>query len=671
MSYFLPNTCQSNARARTLMSDNHDQQSGSNATPGQPAIDGPAVIRNFVRTLPGKPGVYRMLDAKSEVLYVGKARNLKKRVLSYTKLGGHTNRIARMISLTVDMEFITTKSEVEALLLETNMIKKMKPRFNVLMRDDKSFPFILMRRDHDYPQVQKHRGARSIKGDYFGPFASAGSVNRTLNTLQRAFLLRTCSDSVFESRSRPCLLHQIKRCSAPCTGLISRHDYETLVEDASTFLHGKDTNLKEELSVRMEAAAADLDFEHAAVFRDRIGALSHIHLQQGINPSTVDNADVIAAWQESGQTCIQVFFYRGGSNWGNRAYFPRHEKSFEIEDVLEAFVAQFYDNKLPAKSVILSHTLPNGDLMSEALSLRAEHKISILIPQKGEKKALVEQALTNAEEALGRRMAESATQRRLLEGVADTFNLDAPPERIEVYDNSHIQGTNAIGGMIVAGPEGFLKNQYRKFNIKNKDTVPGDDYGMMREVLTRRFARLLKESEPPPPENEIGSVDGPADLPPAAQEKTSNWPDLVLIDGGKGQMSIVEQVFVELGIDNVPLVCISKGPDRDAGLEKFHMPGRAPFMIDPGSPVLYYLQRLRDEAHRFAIGSHRAKRKKAMGASPLDSISGVGGKRKRALLNHFGSARAVSNAALADLEGVEGISKSIAQRIYDFFREET
>jgi excinuclease ABC subunit C len=654
------------------MSDSENNHTADESAPGagDTSVDGPAIIRDFVKRLPGKPGVYRMLDARSEVLYVGKARNLKKRVQSYTKLGGHTNRIARMISLTVDMEFITTKSEVEALLLETNMIKKMKPRFNVLMRDDKSFPFILMRRDHDYPQVQKHRGARSIKGDYFGPFASAGSVNRTLNTLQRAFLLRTCSDSVFESRSRPCLLHQIKRCSAPCTGEISKQDYEALVNDASTFLHGKDTNLKEGLSVRMEKAAADLDFEHAATFRDRIAALSHIHLQQGINPATVNNADVIAAWQESGQTCIQVFFYRGGSNWGNRAYFPRHEKSFETEDVLEAFVAQFYDNKIAAKNVILSHKLANADLLAEALTLRAKHKISILTPQKGEKRRLVEQALTNAEEALGRRMAESASQRRLLEGVADTFNLDAPPWRIEVYDNSHIQGTNALGGMIVAGPEGFLKNQYRKFNIKNKDTAPGDDYAMMREVLTRRFARLLKETEPRAASEPDASAET-TDTLSTDTGKTAAWPDLVLIDGGKGQLSVVEQVFVELGIDNVPLVCISKGPDRDAGLEKFHMPGRAPFMIDPGSPVLYYLQRLRDEAHRFAIGSHRARRKKAMGASPLDGISGVGGKRKRALLNHFGSARAVSNAALADLEAVDGISKSIAQRIYDFFREET
>lgn len=622
-------------------------------------VKGPTVIRNFVRTLPGKPGVYRMLDARSEVLYVGKARNLKKRVQSYTKTGGHTNRIARMISLTVDMEFITTKSEVEALLLETNMIKKMKPRFNVLMRDDKSFPYIVMRRDHDYPQVQKHRGARSIKGDYFGPFASAGSVTRTLNTLQRAFLLRTCSDSVFDARSRPCLLHQIKRCSAPCTGEISKVDYEALVADASAFLDGKDSHLKQELSARMEEAATALDFEHAAVYRDRISALSHIHLQQGINPATVNDADVIAAWQESGQTCVQVFFYRGGSNWGNRAYFPRHEKSYETEDVLAAFVAQFYDNKMPAKSVILSHKLADADLIEEALTLKADHKITLLTPQKGEKLSLVEYALTNAEEALGRRMAESASQRRLLEGVANAFDLDAPPQRIEVYDNSHIQGTNALGGMVVAGPEGFLKNQYRKFNIKDKATTPGDDYGMMREVLTRRFSRLLKEMEKTSESEDVRS-----------QDKPSNWPDLVLIDGGQGQLSVVEDVFVELGIDTVALVCISKGPDRDAGLEKFHMPGRAPFMIDPKSPVLYYLQRLRDEAHRFAIGSHRAKRKKAMNASPLDSISGVGGKRKRALLNHFGSARAVSNAALGDLVAVEGISDSIAQRIYDYFREE-
>jgi excinuclease ABC subunit C len=620
-------------------------------------LDGPRTIAKFVRILPGKPGVYRMQDAKGDVLYVGKARNLKKRVQSYTKMGGHTNRIARMISLTVDMEFITTKSEVEALLLETNMIKKLKPRFNVLMRDDKSFPYILVRRDHKYPQLQKHRGARSLKGDYFGPFASAGSVNRTLNTLQRAFLLRTCSDSVFDARSRPCLLHQIKRCSAPCTGEISPSDYEDLVGEASGFLKGKNTSLKDQLSRKMEAASSALDFEHAAAYRDRIAALSHIHLHQGINPETVNNADVIAAYQESGQTCIQVFFYRGGSNWGNRAYFPRHDKSYEAADVLGAFIAQFYDNKPPAKSLILSHTIADNELLGKALSLKAGHKVSILTPQRGEKLKLIDQAVVNAEEALARRMAESASQRRLLEGVAEAFDLDGVPSRIEVYDNSHIQGTNALGGMIVAGQDGFMKSQYRKFNIKDETITPGDDYGMMREVLTRRFARLLKETE----KGEDGKP----------SQEASAWPDLVLIDGGQGQLSVVEEVFIELGIDNVSLVCIAKGPERDAGLEKFHMPGRPPFMIDPKSPVLYYLQRLRDEAHRFAIGSHRARRKKSMGTSPLDGISGIGGKRKRALLNHFGSARAVSNAALADLEAVEGISSSIAQRIFDHFREET
>lgn len=635
--------------------EDHPLTADSPEGTGTDQLTGPKIIARFVRTLPSKPGVYRMQDVEGEVLYVGKARNLKNRVQNYTRMGGHTNRIARMISRTANMEFIITKSDVEALLLETNLIKKLKPPFNVLMRDDKSFPYILIRRDHDFPQIQKHRGARNIEGDYFGPFASAGSVNRTLNTLQRAFLLRTCTDSVFESRSRPCLLHQIKRCSGPCTDEISREDYDGLVKDSAAFLKGKNTRLKEGLTEKMEAASADLDFEQAAAYRDRIAAISHIHLQQGINPQTVSDADVIAAYQESGQTCIQVFFYRGGSNWGNRAYFPRHDKSYEAVDVLGAFIAQFYDNKPPAKSLILSHDVPDDDLLAEALSLRAGHKISILTPQRGEKRLLVDQAVTNAEEALGRRMAESASQRRLLEGVAEAFNLETIPERIEVYDNSHISGSNALGGMIVAGPEGFMKSQYRKFNIKNEETAAGDDFAMMREVLTRRFARLIKGDD----KNEGKTAgDGPV------------WPDLVIIDGGKGQLSAVEEVFVELGIDTVGLVCISKGPDRDAGMENFHMPGRPSFMIDPKSPVLYYLQRLRDEAHRFAIGSHRARRKKAMTASPLDGISGIGGKRKRALLNHFGSAKAVSNAALVDLEAVEGISKSIAQRIFDFFHEE-
>ncbi|TNE36618.1 MAG: excinuclease ABC subunit UvrC [Alphaproteobacteria bacterium] len=627
-----------------------DSKSQDKAAP----ISGPQVIANFVKTLPPGPGVYRMLDAKGEVLYVGKARNLKKRVSNYTKSGGHTNRIAKMISLTTSMEFVTTRSETEALLLEANLIKKFRPRYNVLLRDDKSFPYILVRRDHPVPQILKHRGARSIKGDYYGPFASAGSVTRTLNVLQRGFLLRTCSDSTYESRTRPCLLYQIKRCSAPCTGEISVEAYNELVDQAEDFLKGKDRKIHDEMTRRMEAAAEALDFETAATYRDRVKALSHIHLQQGINPSTVSEADVIAAHAEGATTCVQVFFFRSGQNWGNRAYFPRHDKGHSTAEVLSAFVSQFYDNKPLPRQIILSEAIEDMDLMAEAFTLRSERKIEILVPQRGEKRQLVEHAIANAREALERRMAESATQRQLLEGVAEIFDMEAPPERIEVYDNSHIQGTNALGGMVVAGPEGFIKNQYRKFNIKDPDITPGDDYAMMHEVLTRRFSRLLKET-----------------ASSESDERPANWPDLVLIDGGAGQLSVAEEVFNDLGLENVTLVSIAKGPDRDAGLEKFHMPGRAPFMIDPKSPVLYYLQRLRDEAHRFAIGSHRARRKKAMGTSPLDEIPGIGGKRKRALLNHFGSARAVSNAALADLEAVEGISKSMAERIYGHFRANT
>ncbi|TNE57977.1 MAG: excinuclease ABC subunit UvrC [Alphaproteobacteria bacterium] len=615
---------------------------------------GPQVIARFVKMLPSGPGVYRMLDAKGEVLYVGKARNLKKRVSSYAKSGGHTNRIAKMISLTASMEFVTTRSETEALLLEANLIKKFRPRYNVLLRDDKSFPYILVRRDHDVPQILKHRGARSIKGDYYGPFASAGSVTRTLNVLQRGFLLRTCSDSTYESRTRPCLLFQIKRCSAPCTGEISVQGYNELVDQAEDFLKGKDRKIHDAMTRRMEEAAEALDFETAAVYRDRVKALSHIHLAQGINPNTVSEADVIAAYTEGAATCVEVFFFRSGQNWGNRAYFPRHDKAHSTAEVLSAFISQFYDNKPLPKQIILSEAIEDMDLMAEAFTLRAEHKIEILVPQRGEKRSLVEHAIANAKEALERRMAESATQRQLLEGVADLFDMEAPPERIEIYDNSHIQGTNALGGMVVAGPDGFIKNQYRKFNIKDPNVAPGDDYAMMREVLTRRFSRLLKEA---------ASSD--------SDERPANWPDLVLIDGGAGQLSVTEEVFKDLGVENVTLVSIAKGPDRDAGLEKFHMPGRAPFMIDPKSPVLYYLQRLRDEAHRFAIGSHRARRKKSMGTSPLDEIPGIGGRRKRALLNHFGSARAVSNAALTDLEAVEGISKSMAERIYGHFRANT
>lgn len=631
-----------------------EEETTAQNAPVKPA--GPQVIAAHLKTLTNAPGVYRMFDEDGNVLYVGKARSLKKRVQAYTKMGGHTNRIARMISLTVDMEFVTTASETEALLLEANLIKQLKPKFNVILRDDKSFPYILVRRDHDVPQVLKHRGARSKDGEYFGPFASADAVNKTLNTLQRAFLLRSCSDSTYESRTRACLLYQIKRCSAPCTGDISAQDYGRLVDESVAFLKGKSRKMQDGLKLQMETAAEDLDFERAAIIRDRLRALSHIHQHQGINPATVVEADVVSAYQASGQTCIQVFFFRGGQNWGNRAYFPRHDSSHDEADVLDAFLAQFYDNKPAPKQILISHKTPQMELLGEALTVRAEHKIEVLAPQRGEKRQLVEHAMTNAREAHGRRLAESASQRKLLEGVADTFDLEAPPARIEVYDNSHIQGSHPVGGMIVAGPEGFEKGQYRKFNIKDKDITPGDDYGMMREVLTRRFSRLLKEVEK---SDKTETVGVPA------------WPDLVLIDGGAGQLSIVQEVFGDLGVEDVTLVSIAKGPDRDAGREKFFMPGRAPFMIDPKSPVLYYLQRLRDEAHRFAIGSHRARRKKAIGSNPLDEISGIGARRKKALLSHFGSARAVSNAALADLETVDGISKSMAQRVHDFFRENT
>lgn len=516
----------------------------------KPALSGPKVIAKFVKILPSGSGVYRMLDVKGDVIYVGKARNLKKRVTAYTKTGGHTNRIAKMISLTTDMEFVTTRSETGALLLEANLIKKFMPRFNVILRDDKSFPYILVRRDHDIPQILKHRGSRSIKGEYYGPFASAGSVNRTLNVLQRAFLLRTCSDSTYESRSRPCLLYQIKRCSAPCTGEISIPEYGELVDQAVGFLKGKDLKIHEEMTERMEKASKALDFETAAIYRDRVKALSHIHLHQGINPNTVSEADVIAVYQDGGTTCVQVFFFRAGQNWGNRAYFPRHDKGIGTSEILEAFVSQFYDNKPIPKQILLSEEISQNVLIEEAFSIRSERKIEILVPQRGEKRALIDHAITNAKEALERRMAESASQRKLLEGVAELFDMDTPPSRIETYDNSHIQGTNALGGMIVAGPEGFMKNQYRKFNIKDPDVTPGDDYAMMREVLNRRFSRLLKEA---------GSDE--------SDDRSANWPDLVLIDGGAGQLSVAEDVFHDLGVENVTLVSIAKGPERDAGLE--------------------------------------------------------------------------------------------------------
>lgn len=612
----------------------------------KPARTGPALIRDYVRRLPNAPGVYRMMSARDEVLYVGKARNLKKRVANYGKLAGQPARIGRMILATASMEFITTETETEALLLEANLIKRLKPRYNVLLRDDKSFPYILVRHDHDFPQVEKYRGAQSQPGDYYGPFASAGAVNSTLNSLQRAFLLRSCSDSVFQNRTRPCLLHQIKRCSAPCVGLIAKDRYAALVAQAQEFLTGGAQELRDRLTGAMHEASAALDFEQAALYRDRIRALSAVQAHQGINPGIVREADVFAACQRGGQTCIQLFFFRSGQNWGNRAYFPRADRSLPISEILGAFIGQFYDNKPPPGLLLLSHPVDEAELLTEALSIRAGRKVKLSVPARGEKKALVAHALSNARDALERKLAESASQEKLLQGLADTLALPAPPGRIEVYDNSHIQGTHPVGAMIVAGPEGFEKAQYRKFNIRDTDITPGDDYAMMREVLTRRFKRLLRES---------------------GQNSPPQWPDLVIIDGGTGQLNVARETLAELGVAGVALLGVSKGPDRDAGRERFHLPDKPAFSLDPRHPVLYFLQRLRDEAHRFAIGTHRNRRKGAIATSPLDVIVGIGPKRKRALLNHFGSAKDVSRAGLTDLKAVPGISATAAQRIYDHF----
>ena len=629
-------------------------------------LQGSELIAEKVKTLPDGPGVYRMLNDKGDVLYVGKARSLKKRVTSYTKLLGHSNRIARMISSTADMEFITTATETDALLLEANLIKQLKPRYNVLLRDDKSFPYILLTGDHDFPQVLKHRGARSQKGDYFGPFASAGSVTRTLNTLQRAFLLRSCSDSVFESRTRPCLLFQIKRCSAPCTGEISKTDYKGLVDEAHDFLRGKSRKTQDHLLKLMEAASAKLDFEGAALYRDRVRALTQIQSHQGINPQSVTDADVFAVAEDSGQTCVQVFFFRGGQNWGNRAYFPRHDKDVTRAEVLDAFLAQFYDDRPAPAQLLLSEGVEGRTLLAEALTIRGERKVTVSVPARGEKRELVEHALRNATDALARRLAESATQRKLLSEMVTLFNLESPPQRIEIYDNSHIQGTNQVGGMVVAGPEGFLKNQYRKFNIKEGEIEPGDDYGMMRQVLTRRFSRLLKESVKTGDDAEE-DPNGPSTEDALEMRRAQGWPDIILIDGGQGQLSVTMEVMRDLGITDVTVVSIAKGPDRNAGRERFFMPGRPPFSLPEKSPVLFYLQRLRDEAHRFAIGSHRARRAKQAHENPLDNVPGVGTSRKRALLHHFGSAKAVSRAGLADLLTVEGISEKVARAVYDHF----
>ena len=612
-------------------------------------LKGAARIQAYLKTLPDAPGVYRMLSAAGDVLYVGKAKNLKKRVSAYATGRVHSERLTRMIADTAEMLFVTTASETEALLLESNLIKRLKPRYNVSYRDDKSFPNILLRQDHPYPQLLKHRGARTTKGVYYGPFASAGAVTRTLNTLQRAFLLRSCSDSVFESRTRPCLLFQIKRCSAPCVQRIDLAAYNALVEEAGNFLSGKSSAVQKALKAEMDEAAEALDFERAARLRDRLRAMSHIQSSQGVNPATFEEADLFALHEEGGHVCIQVFFFRAGQNWGNRPYFPRLPFDMQPHEVLESFIGQFYDERPAPKLLLVSHAMAGAGLMAEALGTNAGHKVEIAVPQRGEKQQIMERALTNAREQLGRRLAENSAQTQLLEGVADTFGLEAPPRRIEVYDNSHIQGAHALGAFIVAGPEGFEKAQYRKFNIKAADLTPGDDYAMMREVLSRRFARMVKE------EAEAG--------------KDEKWrrPDLVLIDGGPGQLSVACQVFADLGVEDVALASISKGPDRDAGREHFYLPGKEPFRLDIRSPILYYLQRLRDEAHRFVIGGHRKKRSMAIGANPLDEIAGVGASRKRALLQHFGSAKAVSAAGLADLSAVEGVSATLAKKIFDFF----
>ena len=613
-----------------------------------PDLDtGIAAIRNVLKTLPLKPGVYRMHDARGDVLYVGKARALKNRVGNYVQIDRMPNRLRRMVALTRSMTIVTTNSEAEALLLEAQLIKRYRPAYNVLLRDDKSFPFILLRADHKFPRIQKHRGARRHKGQYYGPFASAGSVNQTLNALEKLFLLRSCSDSFFNNRDRPCLLYQIKRCSAPCVGRIDDSAYESLVADAKSFLDGKSSVVQAKLAQEMEAAAEALDFERAAMVRDRLKALTFIQGSQAINAQGVGDADIFALAHRNGVMGIQAFFIRGGQNWGHRSFFPAHVAEISEDEVFTSFLAQFYEDVPPAKCIFLDRQLTEADLLAQALSERAERKIEISVPQRGDRVRLVKQATRNAEEALDRKLAESTTQGKLLQEVADLFELPEPPRRIEVYDNSHIQGTNALGAMIVAGPEGFIKGQYRKFNIKNPDTAPGDDFAMMREVMARRFGRLMADD--------------------ADQERDENWPDLVLIDGGKGQMSSVMQIVREFGVEDVAFIGVSKGPDRHAGRETFHFPDGREFTLPVNAPVMFYLQRLRDEAHRFAIGAHRAKRSKAITVSPLDEVPGIGPSRKKALLMHFGTARAVRNASLEDLQKTPGVSAAVAQTVYDYY----
>jgi excinuclease ABC subunit C len=618
-----------------------DQNSDNTAT-------GHAVIQAYLKTLDGSPGVYRMLNTASEVLYVGKARNLKARVSNYARPSGHSGRIARMIRETATMMFLTTRTETEALLLEQNLIKQLKPRYNVLLRDDKSFPNILIPTEHAFPMIKKHRGKKSEKGAYFGPFASAGAVNRTLNQLQRVFLLRTCTDATFDTRTRPCLLFQIKRCAAPCVGKVSESDYAALVGDATNFLNGKTTTVQSNLAKTMNDASEAMEFERAAALRDRIKALTQVQQTQGINPAGVAEADVIALHLDQGQACVQVFFIRANQSWGNRDFYPKTGAGAEEPEIMEAFLAQFYDDKEPPRLILLSHPVDNADLVTQLLSDRAGRRVTIGVPMRGEKANLVENAARNARESLARRMAESSTQTKLLNGLAEAFDLEAAPKRIEVYDNSHIQGTNAVGGMIVSGQDGFLKSQYRKFNIKSDAGANSDDFGMMKEVLTRRFERLLKEDP---------------------DRKSDAWPDLLLIDGGAGQVSAVAGIMADLGVDDIAIVGVAKGVDRDAGKEEFHRPGQPVMALRMNDPVLYFVQRLRDEAHRWAIGAHRAKRAKAISATPLDDIPGIGATRKRALLAHFGSAKAVARAGLTDLTAVAGISEAMAQTISDYFSE--
>jgi excinuclease ABC subunit C len=659
------------------LADEDEEQALPEAEPSQldlgdasaPLAAGRDALVRHAKLAPSSPGVYRMLDVAGEVLYVGKAKNIKKRITSYTRPTGHDTRIERVIAATATVEFVSTATETEALLLEANLIKRLRPRFNVLLRDDKSFPFILMTGDHWAPQILKHRGARSRPGNYFGPFASVWAVNRTITALQRAFLLRSCSDGFFESRTRPCLLHQIKRCSAPCTNEIDFSGYAELVREANSFLSGKSQDVRDELSGEMEKASSALDFERAAIYRDRLSALSAVQSTQGINPRSTEEADVFAIHQEGGFSCVEVFFFRTGQNWGNRAYFPKADRSLGHGEVLGAFLAQFYDDKPAPSLILLSHDIPERELLAEALSAKGSRKVEVMVPQRGEKKELVAHALVNAREALGRKLAETSSQQKLLKGLSEAFGLPRVPRRVEVYDNSHIQGSNAVGAMVVAGPEGFQKNQYRKFNIRSADISPGDDFGMMREVLERRFKRLMAEAPRPDAGDAtavamLGVTPGDAEI-----ESDSPWPDLVLIDGGQGQLNAARETLAAVGVTGVPMIGVAKGPDRDAGNETFYLTDKPAVKLPPRDPLLYFVQRLRDEAHRFAIGSHRTRRKKDIREAGLQEIPGIGPTRKRALLHHFGTLKAIERASRADLAQVPGINEETARKIHDFFHE--